>query len=85
MGPDPVELQIEYRNATTGEPETRTFRTTVGAMVKADPHNVRKGLALMAWSDMLMAEAMGANPCGNELRSYAGPAAAPGRRRRSRS
>ncbi len=68
---DPVELVIEYRDARTGEPETRSFRTTVGKMVKADPHNARKGLALMAWTDLLTAEAMGADPCGDPLRDYA--------------
>ncbi|MEQ1507998.1 MAG: VWA domain-containing protein, partial [Myxococcota bacterium] len=68
---DPVELEITYRDARTGEPEKRLFRTTVGAMVGADPHNVRKGLALMAWTDLLTAEAMGADPCADPLQAYA--------------
>ncbi|MEQ1568034.1 MAG: VWA domain-containing protein [Myxococcota bacterium] len=72
---DPVELQISYRDARTGEPETRTFRTTVGAMIDADPHNVRKGLALMAWTDVLTAHAMGADACGAPLQTYASRAA----------
>jgi Ca-activated chloride channel family protein len=72
---DPVELVIEYRDAVTGEPEKRVFRTTVGAMLGTDPHNVRKGMALMAWSDMLTAQAMGGDACGNELRTYASRAA----------
>jgi hypothetical protein len=71
---DPVELEITYKDARTGEASKRTFRTTVGAMVDADPHNVRKGLALMAWSDFLTADAMGANPCGDPLQTYAGRA-----------
>ena len=71
VGTDPVELEITYRDAVTGEPSKRLFRTTVGAMVEADPHNVRKGLALMAWTDMLTAQAMGADPCGRELQTYA--------------
>jgi Ca-activated chloride channel family protein len=71
VGSDPVELEITYRDAVTGEPSKRLFRTTVGAMVEAEPHNVRKGLALMAWTDMLTAQAMGADPCGDELQRYA--------------
>ena len=72
---DPVVLTIRYRDAITGEPETRTFKTTVGAMLDSDPHNVRKGLALMAWTDLLMEQAMGGEPCGAPLQAYAGRAA----------
>jgi Ca-activated chloride channel family protein len=72
---DPVELVIEYTDAVTGEPEKRVFRTTVGEMIAADPHNVRKGLALMAWSDLLTEQAMGGDPCGAPLRTYADRAA----------
>jgi hypothetical protein len=68
---DPLELEISWRDAITGEPDTRTFRTTVGTLLDADPHNVRKGLALMAWTDLLTAEAMGADPCGEPLVAYA--------------
>jgi Ca-activated chloride channel family protein len=72
---DPVELTIEYRDAVTGAPETRTFRTTVGDMLRADPHNVRKGLALMAWTDLLTERAMGGDACGAPLKTYASRAA----------
>ena len=72
---DAVRLEISYRDAVTGEPETRTFRTTIGKMLDSDPHNVRKGLTLMAWTDMLMMEAMGAGGCGAELDTYAARAA----------
>ncbi len=68
---DAVTLTIRYRDARTGEPETRTFKTTVGVMLDADRHNVRKGLALMAWSDLLVAQSMGADPCGAPLDTYA--------------
>jgi Ca-activated chloride channel family protein len=72
---DPVVLTVTYRDALTGEPEKRTFKTTVGTMLDADPHNVRKGLALMAWTDLLMAKSMGAGACGAELDAYARRAA----------
>lgn len=72
---DVVELEIEYRDALTGEPDHRTFRTTVGQMLGTDPHNVDKALALMAWTDMLTVGSMGADPCGKELGTYAERAA----------
>ncbi len=46
---DTVELEITYRDAVTGEPESRRFRTTLGKMLDTDPHTVRKGPALLAW------------------------------------
>lgn len=67
---DVIRLEIEYRNAETDEPERRSFRTTVGRMLDASSHNVDKGLALMAWTDVLTAQALGDNPCGEPLRTY---------------
>jgi len=72
---DKVKLTISYRDAQTGEPQTRVFRTTVGDMLDADPHNVRKGKALMAWTDLLTEQAMGGDPCGAALDTYARRAA----------
>ena len=68
---DPITLTIRYRNAQNGEPEKRVFKTTVGQMVKSDPHNVHKAQTLMAWTDLLQARAMGADPCGQVLDTYA--------------
>jgi Ca-activated chloride channel family protein len=53
---DAVELEIHYRDPRTGDEQTRRFRSTVDRMVAGDPHNVRKALALMAWSDLLLHE-----------------------------
>ncbi|MEN0063619.1 MAG: VWA domain-containing protein [Myxococcota bacterium] len=72
---DVIRLEIKYRNAETGEPERRSFKTTVGRMLDSSSHNVDKGLALMAWTDMLTAQALGNNPCGDTLRTYARRAA----------
>ncbi|RME22469.1 MAG: VWA domain-containing protein, partial [Deltaproteobacteria bacterium] len=72
---DPVVLTIRYRDAKTGEPEQRVFRTTVGRMLASDPHNVDKALALMAWTDLLQERAMGGDACGQALRTYAARAA----------
>lgn len=71
VGADPVKLTIRYRDAQTGEPAERVFRTTVADMLDAEPHNVRKAKALMAWTDLLTARAMGADACGDPLDAYA--------------
>jgi Ca-activated chloride channel family protein len=55
---DPVGIEVSWRDAQTGEPETRRFTATVGDMLEADPHNVRKARALMAFSDLLLARTM---------------------------
>jgi hypothetical protein len=72
---DPIELEIRFRDPLTGTPGTKRFRTTVGRMLAADPHNVRKALALHAWTDMLMADAMGGDACSEALGTYASRAA----------
>jgi len=72
---DPIELEIRFHDAVTGAQGTKRFRTTVGRMLAADPHNVRKGLALNAWTDMLMVDAMGGDACGEPLGTYASRAA----------
>lgn len=56
---DPVVLEVSWRDAVTGEPESRRFSATIGQMLDADPHNVRKARALMAFSDVLLARSMG--------------------------
>jgi Ca-activated chloride channel homolog len=68
---DAVVLEVDYIDAVTGRAETRSFRTTLGAMLAADPHNVDKGLALMAFTDWLTARALGGATCGEEVRDYA--------------
>ena len=67
---DPVRMRIEYRDAATGEPEVQELHTTVGALLDGDPHNLRKGLALMSFADLVMAKAMGAAPCAEPLATY---------------
>ena len=67
---EPVKMRISYRNARTGEPEVQELHTTVGALVDGDSHNLRKGLALMAFSDLVLANSMGASACGEPLGTY---------------
>nr|MBA2321563.1 VWA domain-containing protein [Deltaproteobacteria bacterium] len=68
---DPVEFVAEWTDAVTGEPMKKAWRTNVSALLASDPRNVDKGLALMAWTDVLLADAMGSDPCGAALSTYA--------------
>ncbi len=67
---DPVVLKIRYRDAVTGEPGIQEFRTTIGALLDGDVHNLHKAQALIAWSDVLLMKAMGGNACGDPLANY---------------
>jgi Ca-activated chloride channel family protein len=67
---DPVTLTISYRDASTGEPGKQVWKTTVGAMMAGDAHNLDKGRALMAWTDMLQTRAMGGDACGEALPTW---------------
>lgn len=55
---DPVTFVITYTDPDTGEHRGQSWRTTVGALLDADPTNVNKGRALMAWTDLVLARAM---------------------------
>ncbi len=68
---DAVTMTIKYRDAITGKEATQSYRTSVTAMMDADPHNLAKGRALMAWTEVLTAQAMGGDPCGAPLTAYA--------------
>ena len=72
---DTVKFLAEWNDPVTGEPQKRDWSTTVGAILDSDPHNVDKGLALMAWTDSLMAGAMGNGACGEAVDTYGSRAA----------
>jgi Ca-activated chloride channel family protein len=67
---DPLRMRIRYRDAITGEPAEEVLHTTVGALLDGDRHNLHKGQALMAFSDVVMAQAMGADACDAPLATY---------------
>lgn len=67
---DPVTLTVSYTDADTRTPETQSWTTTVGALLDADPRNVNKGRALMAWTDLILARSMGGNPCGASFSTW---------------
>lgn len=61
---DPVTLTVEFTDADTGLQRTQVFTSTVGALLRSDPRNLHKGRALMAWTDLILARALGSQPCG---------------------
>ncbi len=67
---DPVQLTISWKDAATGQAREQAFTTTVGRLLAADSHNVDKAQALMAWTDMLMSDALGGSGCREGLDAY---------------
>lgn len=67
---EPLSLEISWDDPATGQRVTQTHTTTVGQALSADPHNSRKGRALMAWTDILTHHAMGADACGTPFSEY---------------
>ncbi len=67
---DAVTLTISWKDAVTGQAREQAYNTTVGRLLAADPHNVDKAQALMAWTDMLMTDAMGGSGCGEGIAAY---------------
>ncbi|MBN1334881.1 MAG: VWA domain-containing protein [Deltaproteobacteria bacterium] len=68
---DRVRLRITWTDALDARPREQVVATTVGWMLEADPHNVQKARALMAWSDdMLVADAMDRSGCGAPLDTW---------------
>ena len=70
VGRDAVEFLAEWTDAQSGEPVRKSWSTSVASLLDSDPRNVDKGQALMAWTDVLLADAMGGDPCGDPLRTY---------------
>ncbi|MEZ4321493.1 MAG: VWA domain-containing protein [Myxococcota bacterium] len=66
---DKVTFKVAYRDAVTGEPGEQVFHTTVGLLLDGDTHNLDKAQALMKWTDLLSARAMGDRQC-EGLREY---------------
>lgn len=61
---DPVKLTVQYTDPDSGKRMEQVYTSTVGTLLASDPHNLHKGQALMAWTDMIQARALGGNPCG---------------------
>lgn len=71
-GEDTIQLTATWTDPATGVARSQAFTTTVTAALAADPHDVRKAAALMAWSDVLFAQATGGGACGAPLDAYRG-------------
>jgi Ca-activated chloride channel family protein len=75
---DELRLTISWTDALTGAAHEQSYTTTVGRMLAADHHNVDKARALMAWTDMLTADALGGSGCREGLETYRSRTAAVG-------
>ena len=62
---DKLQLTVEYTDALTGRKSSQQFDFSVGQLLGADAHNVRKARTLMAWSDILLDKSM-SGACGEE-------------------
>ncbi len=67
---DKVTMTISWKDAGTGQAQEQTFTTTVGRLLASDTHNVDKAQALMAWTDMLMTDALGGSGCSEGIDPY---------------
>jgi Ca-activated chloride channel family protein len=67
---EPIALTVSWSDPDTGARRQQTFSTTIGQALAADPHNSRKGRALIAWTDVLTAKAMGQDACGAAFQDY---------------
>ncbi len=67
---DPIVFTAEWVNPDTGAAETQSFHTTVGTLMQSDTHNLVKGRALMAWSDLLMNKSLGGQVCGAPMDTW---------------
>ena len=65
-----VKLTAEWTDVDTGEARTQVFTASVGDILAADPHNLHKGRALLAWTDMITARSLGNDPCGAPYRTW---------------
>ena len=61
---DVVKLTAEWTDVDTGAARTQTFSASVGSLLDADPRNLHKGRALLAWTDLILARSLGNDPCG---------------------
>ncbi|MSQ01809.1 MAG: VWA domain-containing protein [Myxococcales bacterium] len=59
-----VKVTAEWSDVDTGVARTQTFTASVADLLDADPRNLHKGRALLAWSDMIMTRSLGGDPCG---------------------
>lgn len=64
---DPLVLDLAWKDPVTGRERSQRWQGTVGDALAADPANVTKARALMAWTDLVRA---GRNDCAAEKREW---------------
>lgn len=67
---DLVTFHVEYTDALTGKKAERSWSSTVGDLLAADDRNLRKGRALMGWTDLILARSLGNDPCGTPFATW---------------
>ncbi len=67
---DPITFNASWVDPETGASENQSFHTTVGTLLNSDVHNLVKGRALMAWSDLLMTKSLGGQVCGAPMDTW---------------
>jgi hypothetical protein len=67
---DAIRLTVSYEDAVTGKTGEQAFNATIGDLLAGEKHNLRKARALMSWTDVLIARALGSDPCGAPMREF---------------
>ena len=65
-----ISLDLSWDDPRTGQRRVQAYQTTIGRALDANPYNSRKARALIAWTDILYARAMGGNACGDAFDTY---------------
>ena len=68
---DRLVLTIEWTDPVSGERKSTQKGMTLGELVAGEVRNVKKGRALMAWTDLILARSLGADPCDTPYDTWA--------------
>jgi Ca-activated chloride channel family protein len=67
---DALKLTVSWTDPVDGRRREQVLARTVGEALAADPHTVRKARALIGWTDVLLAHALGHDACGAPFGEY---------------
>ena len=66
----PITFNARWVDPVTGAARAQTWNGTIGSALRSDPHDVRKAMALIKWTDVLVAHTMGNDACGAAFQDY---------------
>ncbi len=72
VGNDRVVLTVEWSDPVSGEAHSAQYPFSVAELLATDHHNLRKGRALMAWTDLVLARTLGNDPCASPYTTWDG-------------